>query len=117
MFIMPEQLQFDFDERNRKKDRTGDVGPELPRDPGANGYAAFRAEQVEAIRVMEERFGVILNKNVRLKLIGWDDVFEGKLMLNQLLHPTSRQEGLRLRIGKISFDYADIEYCLLLQER
>jgi len=114
---MPEQLQFDFDERNRKQDRTGHVGPELPRDPAANGYTAFRTEQEEAIRAMEERFGVILNKNVRLKLIGWDDVFEGKLMLNQLLHPASRKEGLRLRIGKISFDYTDIEYCLLLREQ
>ena len=113
---MPEQLQFDFDKRNRKKDRAGDAGPELPRDPAADGYAAFRTEQAEAFRAMEERFGVILNKNVRLKLIGWDEVFEDKLMLDQLLHPTSRKEGLRLRIGKVSFDYTDIEFCSRVEE-
>ena len=81
-----------------------------------NGYDDFSAEQAAAIRAMEERFGVILNKNVRIKLIGWDEVFEGRLMLNQLLHPTTRREGLRLRIGKVPFDYTDIEYCFRKEE-
>lgn len=111
---MPEQLQFDFDKRDRE--RAGDAGPELPHDPAARGYTAFRTEQAAAIRAMEERFGVILNTHVRLKLIGWDEVFEGKLMLDQLLYPASRQEGLRLRIGKVAFDYTDIEYCLRKEE-
>ena len=107
---MPDQLQFDFEGRNRNQDRAGDAGPELPRDPFASGYDVFRAEQAAAIRAMEERFGVILNKNVRLKLIGWDEVFEGRLILDQLRCHTTRKEGLRLRIGKVDFDYADIEF-------
>ena len=108
---MPDQLQFDFEGRNRNQDRTGAAGPELPRGHSASGYDAFGAEQAAAVRAMEDRFGVILNKNVRLKLIGWDEVFEGKLMLDQLLYPMTRQEGLRLRIGNVPFDYTDIEYC------
>ena len=113
---MPDQLQFDFEGRNRNQDRAGDASQELPHDPFASGHDVFRAEQAAAIHAMEDRFGVILNKNVRLKLIGWDEVFEGRLMLNQLLHPTTRQEGLRLRIGKVPFDYTDIEYCFRKEE-
>jgi len=113
---MPDQLQFDFEGRDRNQDRAGDAGPELPHDPSASGYAAFGNEQAAAVRAMEDRFGVILNNNVRLKLIGWDEVFEGKLMLNQLLHPTTRKEGLRLRVGNVPFDYTDIEYCFRKEE-
>jgi len=113
---MPDQLQFDFEGRNRNQDCSGGAGPELPRDPSASGYAAFGTEQAAAVRTLEDRFGVILNKNVRLKLIGWDEVFEGRLMLNQLLYPATRKEGLRLRIGKVDFDYTDIEYCFRKEE-
>ena len=108
---MSDQLQFDFEGRNRNQDQAGDADPELPRDPSASGYAAFGTEQAAAVRAMEDRFGVILNKNVRLKLIGWDEVFEGKLLLAQLLYPATHQEGLRLRIGRVPLDYTDIEYC------
>ncbi|MBU4365521.1 MAG: hypothetical protein L6437_00775 [Kiritimatiellae bacterium] len=113
---MSDQLQFDFEGRDRNQDRAGGAGPELPRDPSASGYAAFGTEQAAAVRAMEERFGVILNKNVRLKLIGWDEVFEGRLILDQLLYPATRKEGLRLRIGKVPFDYTDIEYCFRKEE-
>ena len=113
---MSDQLQFDFEGRDRNQDRAGDADPELPRDPFVNGYDDFGAEQAAAVRAMEDRFGVILNKNVRLKLIGWDEVFEGRLMLKQLLYPATRQEGLRLRIGTVDFDYTDIEYCFRKEE-
>ena len=113
---MLDQLQFNFEGQNRNQDCSGGANSELTRDHFANGYDAFGAEQAVAIRTMKDRFGVILNKNVRLKLIGWDEVFEGRLMLNQLLYPATRKEGLRLRIGKVDFDYTDIEYCFRKEE-
>ena len=113
---MPEQLQFDFDKSVSEKERIGDVVMELPRDPAARGYATFTLEQAAGLRELEERFGLILNKYVRLRLFGWNDEFEGKLLLDQLLPPASRREGLRLRIGKVLFDAADIECCVRLEE-
>ena len=113
---MSDQLQFDFEDWDRNQDRVGSAGPELPRDPAARGYGAFTSEQITALNELEQRFGLILNKNVRLKLIGWDEEFEGKLVLNQLLPPADRQEGLRLRIGTVSFDNTDIEFCSRVEE-
>ena len=113
---MPEQLQFDFDKPVSEKERPGDAVMELPRDPAARGYATFESEQAAALRELEERFGLILNKHVRLRLFGWDEEFEGKLLLDQLLPPASRREGLRLRIGTVSFDAVDIECCVRLEK-
>jgi hypothetical protein len=105
---MPEQLHFDFD------DLGGRPQPKPPRPPAAP-KAISRAQPTDPIRVLEDRFGVILNKKVRLKLFGWDEVFEGKLLYDELLLPESRQDGLPLRLGKITFDYTDIEYVFLLE--
>ena len=114
---MSEQLQFDFERSGRQPTEQNGARPmELPRDPAARGYSAFTSEQVAAINELEQRFGLILNKNVRLKLIGWDEEFEGKLVLDQLLPSADRQEGLRLRIGTVSFDNTDIEFCSRVEE-
>lgn len=74
----------------------------------------FHSEQREAIQSLEKRFGVVLNHRVRLRLRGWDEEFEGKLMLESLLAPSPREKSLRLRLGKITFDNTDIEYCTRL---
>ena len=114
---MPEQLQFDFERSGRKPtEQNGAPLMELPRDPAARGYSAFISEQTAALNELEQRFGLILNKKVRLRLIGWDEEFVGKLVLDQLLPPTDRQEGLRLRIGTVSFDDTDIEVCSRVEE-
>jgi hypothetical protein len=41
--------------------------------------------------------------------------YEGKLVLDQLLHPASRSEKLRLRIGRASFDSDEIEACTVIE--
>jgi len=108
---MSEQLQFDFERSGRKPtEQNGSLLMELPRDPVARGYGTFTSEQIVALNELEQRFGLILNKKVRLKLIGCDEVFEGRLMLNQLLYPTTRTEGLCLHIGNVDFEYTNIEY-------
>jgi hypothetical protein len=112
---MPDQMQFDFDQPAPEKERASGTVIELPHDSAARGYTTFKSEQAAAICELEERFGLILNKHVRLRLFGWDEEFEGKLLLDQLLPPPSRREGLRLRIGKVSFDAADIECCVRLE--
>ncbi len=86
-------------------------GREEPRADAARGYEAFVESREKALRELEARYGLILNKQVRLRLRGWDEEFKGKLVLNQLLVPANRKEALRLRIGFVTFDYADIEMC------
>jgi len=87
---------------------------EFPRDLGEEGLYQFHSEQRQAIQALEEKFGIALNKRVCLRLCGWSEEFEGKLMLDTLLPPRSRKEGLRLRLGKITFDHTDIEFCRTL---
>ena len=114
---MPEQLQFDFARSGRKPtEQNGAPLMELPRDPTARGYGTFTSEQIAALNELEQSFGLILNKKVRLRLIGWDEEFVGKLVLDQLLPPTDRQEGLRLRIGTMPFANTDIEFCSRTEE-
>jgi hypothetical protein len=86
---------------------------EFPRELGEGGYFLFHSEQRQAVRALEEKFGITLNKRVRLRLNGWDEEFEGKLILDTLL-PPQYKEILRLRLGKIAFDHTDIEYCQTL---
>ena len=100
-----EQLDFDF---------SVDDLLEFPRNLGEQGLHQFHSEQRRAILALEEKFGVALNKRVCLRLHGWSEEFEGKLMLDTLLPPRSRKEGLRLRLGKIAFDHTDIEFCRTL---
>ena len=63
---------------------------------------------------MEEKFGVVLNKRVRLRLRGWEEEFVGKLVLDSLLLPAPEAETIRLRLGGMTFENTDIEYCLLV---
>ncbi|MCX7010030.1 MAG: hypothetical protein NTY53_22780 [Kiritimatiellaeota bacterium] len=65
---------------------------------------------------MEQRFGLILNRRVRVTLLGIPAEFVGKLVLAQLLPCTDANTPLRLRIGTAEFDDADIESCVLLPD-
>ncbi len=99
------QLDFDF---------TADDLLEFPRDLGEAGYFQFHSEQRQATVELEKTFGVVLNKRVRLRLVGWNEEFEGRLVLDSLLLPSHRSAPLRLRLGKIAFDHTDIELCQAL---
>lgn len=90
--------------------------PTLPSDNDGTGYAKFQAEQAEFFRELEDQFGIILNRRVRIKLKNLDREFEGKLVMAQLLAPDSRKDELRLRVGSIEFDFNDIEYAVLLEK-
>ncbi|VGO13792.1 hypothetical protein PDESU_02349 [Pontiella desulfatans] len=96
------QLDFDF---------SADSLLEFPVVVEEKGWSAFESEQAEAIRMLNERFGIALNRKVRLRLVGWPEEFEGRLMLEDLLHPTGREKTVRLRLGKLTFDNTDIEFC------
>lgn len=100
-----DQLDFEF---------AADDLLEFPRDLGEEGYFQFHSEQKQALLELEKVFGVVLNKRVRLRLAGWDEELEGKIMLESLLLPTGHSESLRLCLGKIAFDHTDIEFCQVL---
>lgn len=84
---------------------------EFPRDLGEEGWFQFHSEQKQAIQALERRFGIAINKRVRIRLDGTDDVLEGKLVLDSLLLPSPTEETIRLRLGKAVFENTDIEYC------
>jgi len=99
------QLDFDF------SPKADDALPEFPHDPLSRGYDAFVSERKLAIERLSKRFGVLLEEKVRLKLLGWDEEFTGKLMLNTLLLPESKKDEVPLRMGRVTFDLRDIEHC------
>jgi hypothetical protein len=112
---MSEQLHFDFARPAQPVAEPKVLSrAELPRDAGERGYHVFISEQAAALRDLEQRFGLILNRRVRVALTGIPAEFEGKLLRAQLLPPASRSERLRLRIGSVEFDDADIERCVRL---
>jgi hypothetical protein len=84
---------------------------EFPRDLGEEGWFQFVSEQKLAFLRIEEKFSVALNKQVRLRLRGWDEEVEGKLVLDSLLLPPPQAETISLRLGHITFENTDIEYC------
>ena len=84
---------------------------EFPRDLGEEGWFQFHSEQKQAFSDLEERFGVAINKRVRLRLRGVDEEFEGKLLLDSLLMPSVHDKTIRLRLGRMTFDNTDIEFC------
>jgi hypothetical protein len=86
----------------------------LPGDPSERGYQAFHSERAAALQELEQRFGLILNRRVRVTLCGVPAEFVGTLVLAQLLPCAAGHEPLRLRIGTAEFDDADIESCVLL---
>jgi len=87
----------------------------LPQNNDGSGYAKFLAEQEDFFRELGDRFGISLNRRVRIKLKNIDREFEGKLVMAQLLPPSSRDEEFRLRVGSIEFYHADIEHAALLE--
>ena len=84
---------------------------EFPRDIGEEGWFQFNSEQKLALQRVEEKFGIVLNQRVRLRLRGWDEEFEGKLILDSLLLPSPVAETVTLRLGRVTFENTDIEYC------
>jgi hypothetical protein len=88
---------------------------EFPRDLGEEGWFQFHSEQKQAFQRLEEKFGIALNRRVRLRLRGWDKEFEGKLVLDSLLLPPPRAETIQLRLGRMTFENTDIESCHTLE--
>ncbi|MBT8042132.1 MAG: hypothetical protein HKP10_04875 [Kiritimatiellales bacterium] len=89
---------------------------EFPRDLGEEGWFQFLSEQKEAFLRVEEKFGLVLNARVRLRLRGYDRDLEGKLVLDSLLLPHPQAETIRLRLGRATFENTDIEYCERLED-
>jgi hypothetical protein len=102
------QLDFDF------SSPADDVLPEMRKDPEQKGYFCFESEQARAVERLNKKFGMMLGQQVRLKLIGWEEEFTGKLMLDTLLLPESKKDEVPLRIGRVTFDLRDIEHCFRL---
>ncbi|MDF7800887.1 hypothetical protein P4C99_15535 [Pontiellaceae bacterium B1224] len=100
-----DQLGFDF---------SADSLLEFPLNREEKGWSVFESDQKQAIQRLEERFGIALNRRVQLRLNGWPQEFNGKLMLEGLLLPTGHEKTVRLRLGKLTFDNTDIEYCRTL---
>lgn len=84
---------------------------EFPRDLGEEGWFQFHSEQKQAFQALNRRFGIALNRPVRLRLQGQDTDLEGKLVLDSLLLPSPSDESIRLRLGNIVFDSSEIEHC------
>lgn len=116
---MADQCQLNFNDRVKRADakKRPSAEPPLPQNNDGTGYAKFQAEQAEFFRELGDRFGIILNQRVRVKLKDMDQEFEGKLVMDQLFAPASRKEELRLRVGSIEFYYTDIEHAILLEEK
>ncbi|MFH0907967.1 MAG: hypothetical protein V1929_04330 [bacterium] len=108
---MGAQLQFDFDTKSLP---AGDA--ELPRDPLERGYAQREAERTKALREVESRFGVVLNRRVRVTLSEIPGEFDGRLLMDELFPPTRKGSALRLRLGAASFEHTDIETCVVIED-
>lgn len=87
---------------------------EFPRDLGEKGWFQFSSEQKVAFQQIGEKFGIILNRPIRLRLRGWEEEFTGKLVLDSLLLPPPEAETIRLRLGGMTFENTDIDYCFTL---
>ena len=82
---------------------------EFPRDLGEEGWFQFLNEQKAALQRVEDKFHIVLNKRVRLRLRGEIVDHVGKLVLDSLELPPPEAEELELRIGKVAFVNTDIE--------
>jgi hypothetical protein len=83
---------------------------EFPRDLGEEGLFQFHAERKRALRRVEEKFGIVLNRKVRLRLRGGNEELLGTLTLDSLPLPPPHAETLHLRLGRRTFENTDIEY-------
>ena len=110
----PEQLALDFGGPAAEGELF--ARPELPTQETEEGHGRFEKERKEALRKLEQRFGLILDRRVRVRIKGLDDEFTGRLVPAQVDRSASRRQGLRLRIGSATFDARDIEQCVLLPE-
>jgi hypothetical protein len=110
---MDGQLEFDWSAEPEKP--VTPLFPDtdvLPVDLEARGYRGFQAERVAAIRGLEQRFGLILDKPVRLTLVDIPGEYSGTLRLADLIPDAHTPAGLRLRLGKTEFSAHDIESCV-----
>ncbi|VGO17615.1 hypothetical protein PDESU_06216 [Pontiella desulfatans] len=82
---------------------------EFPRDLGEEGWFQFHSEQKVAVQRVEDKFGIVLNRRVRLRLRGCEEEFEGKLVLDSLLLPPPHAETVQLRLGRLTFENTDID--------
>jgi hypothetical protein len=89
---------------------------EFPRDLGEEGWFQFHSEQRLVFQRLEEKFHIVLNRRVRLRLRGWDEEFTGKLVLDSLELPPPTAETIQLRIGSISFENTDIDFLQTLEK-
>jgi hypothetical protein len=84
---------------------------EFPRDLGEEDYFQFHSVQKQAFLALEKKFGIVLNRRVRVRLAGRDEDVEGKLVLDSLLLSTPQAETSSLRLGHMTFENTDIECC------
>lgn len=89
---------------------------EFPRDLGEEGWFQFSNEQKAAFQRVEEKFHIVLNRKVRLRLRGWDKEFTGKLVLDSLTLPPAEAESIQLRLGRLTFENTDIEFFQTLED-
>lgn len=89
---------------------------EFPRDLGEEGWFQFHAEQKAAFQRVEKKFGIVLNKKVRLRLRGRDEEFTGRLVLDTLDMPSPCADSIKLRVGKVTFENTDIESVHILED-
>lgn len=113
---MSDQLQFNDWVTRADAEKCPSPELELPQNNDGAGYAKFQTEHAEFFRELGDRFGISLNRRVRIKLKNLDREFEGKLVMAQLLPPDSPHEQFRLRVGSIEFDCGDIESAVRLEE-
>jgi hypothetical protein len=82
---------------------------EFPRDLGEEGWFQFLNEQKAAYQRIEDKFHVVLNRKVRLRLRGEMVDHVGKLVLDSLELPAPNAEEIELRIGRVAFVNTDID--------
>lgn len=96
-----DQMNFDF---------SADDLLEFPRDIGETGYYRFHYEQRQACRELEQRFGLVLNQPVRVRLKGRSDEVLGRLLPVTYLEETS-SGPLPLRLGDMIISHEEIDAC------
>ena len=95
---------------------TADDLLEFPRDLGEEGWFQFTNEQKVAFQRVEEKFHIVLNQRVRLRLYDRAGELVGKLVLDSLLLPPPTAETLKLRIGNVTFESTDIDHFQPLED-
>lgn len=89
---------------------------EFPRDLGEEGWFHYHTEQKQALQRVEEKFNIVLNRKVRLRLHGRDEELAGRLVLDSLQLPLPHAETVKLRIGSMTFENTDIESFQTLED-